>query len=553
MGQIRTHVIVAVAALAYATAPVFAQCVENQKLAPPDQYACQRFGTSVSISADRMVVGATNDSAYVFRSDGDLWLLEQQLSISDSTPRAFGYSVSISEDKVVVGAAQSAYVFRLNGGSWIEEQRLSRAGPDPYQFLWRVAVSGDTIVVGTNAVNCATGTSGVLCGAAYVFRYDGSSWVEEQKLTASDTDSRDLFGSSVAVRGDTIVVGAYQADGATAIVSGAAYVYRFDGSSWVEEQKLTASDAAPGSRFGFSVFLSEDTAIIGAPNAACEAGYYCGAAYIYRFDGSSWFEEQKLIASDAESEDTFGGNVTVGEDTAVVGAIGKRCAAGDRCGAAYVYEYDGSAWVERQRLTASDPFAFGYFGGSVAARGDLTVVGADPYSEIDCGAAYVFACRLFPTILNLDINPGSCPNLVNPRSHGVVRVAIVGTVDVDVATINPDSLTLARVDGVGAGVKPLARQPGGRTDIRDLATPYEDEVCGCHKLHGDGIADLLLRFSTAELSSALELEEVPQGTTLELVLRGILQDGTTFEASDCIQIPGNSRESRRPPQKDKPR
>lgn len=107
--------------------------------------------------------------------------------------------------------------------------------------------------------------------------------------------------------------------------------------------------------------------------------------------------------------------------------------------------------------------------------------------------------------MNLDVKPGSCPNPVNPKSKGVVPVAVVGSLDFDVAT------------------------------------PFDGEPCACHKLRGDGIDDLTLTFSTSEMSRALELNESPKGETIELVLRGRLQDGTTFEATDCIVMPGSRR------------
>ena len=138
----------------------------------------------------------------------------------------------------------------------------------------------------------------------------------------------------------------------------------------------------------------------------------------------------------------------------------------------------------------------------------------------------------------LDIRPGSCPNPVNPRSRGVVPVALVGGLEFDVATVDPDSLILTRADDVGGSVLPLSDRRGPRIIIEDLVSPLITDPCECHPLGGDGIDDLSLKFSTAEMSRALELNALPRGETIELVLRGTLQDGTAFEATDCIVIPG---------------
>ncbi len=142
----------------------------------------------------------------------------------------------------------------------------------------------------------------------------------------------------------------------------------------------------------------------------------------------------------------------------------------------------------------------------------------------------------------LDIKPGSCPNPVNPRSKGVVPVALVGSTSFDVTVVDAASLTLARADGVGGSIAPLS--DARRARVGDVATPFVGESCDCHESGGDGVLDLSLKFSTLDMSWALELDTLARGTIVELVLRGALLDGTTFEARDCIVIPGKNRESR---------
>ena len=183
------------------------------------------------------------------------------------------------------------------------------------------------------------------------------------KLTASDAAAQDRFGRSVSLSGDVAIVGAPQQ------FSGAAYVYRFDGTTWSEEQKLTASDGAAGDAFGTTVSVSGPVAVVGAP-LHDDAGNYSGAAYVYRFNGTTWTEEQKLIASDAAAEDFFGGSVAVDGNVVVVGAHGDDDA-GSRSGAVYVYRFGGMNWIEEQKLTASDGVANDAFGVSVSTAGDV--------------------------------------------------------------------------------------------------------------------------------------------------------------------------------------
>ena len=233
-----------------------------------------------------------------------------------------------------------------------EQQKLTAddAGAN-YRFGKSVSVSGQTVVVGSPFDSCGTGVS---CGAAYVYRLNGTSWVAEQKLTASDATVEDHFGGSVSVSGETIVVGAAQDDCAAGVNCGSTYVFRFNGTSWVEEQKLTASDAAWQAWFGVSVTVGGDTVVVGADTISCAAGFACGAAYVFRFNGTSWVEEEKLTASDAAPFDQFGNSVSVTRNTVVVGAYLDACTTiGTRCGSAYVFTFNGTSWPRRRRRSAS--------------------------------------------------------------------------------------------------------------------------------------------------------------------------------------------------------
>jgi microcompartment protein CcmL/EutN len=374
---------------------------EVAKLTASDAASGDQFGTSVAVSGDTAVIGAFLDddagsgsgSVYVFTRSGTTWTEQQKLTASDAAAAdIFGNSVSVSGDTAVIGAVQdddaggtsgSAYVFTRSGTTWTEEAKLTAsdaAAGD--RFGNSVAVSGDTAVVGAFLDDDAGGTS----GSAYVFTRSGTTWTEQQKLTASDAAANDEFGISVAVTGDTTVIGAT----GDANESGAAYVFTRSGTTWTEQAKLIASDVALDDDFGRSVAVTGDTAVVGA-SSNDDAGSGSGSAYVFIRSGTTWTEEAKLTASDAAAADIFGNSVSVSGDTAVVGASSNDDA-GSGSGSAYVFTRSGTTWTEEAKLTASDAATGDIFGRSVAVSGDTAVVGASSNDDAGSGSgsAYVF-------------------------------------------------------------------------------------------------------------------------------------------------------------------
>ena len=266
---------------------------------------------------------------------GDQTVGEEKLVASDGAAGdLFGYSVAVFGDLVVVGAfhdadngpdSGSAYVFRFNGLTWAQEEKLlPNDGAEGDAFGRSVAVSDDTAVVGA----FHNDDGGPDRGSAYFFRFNGSTW-DEQKVLSSDIANRDHFGSAVAISGDVAVIGCFLDDDVCPSEphcnSGSAYIFRFNGSTWVEEQKLVAADGEEEDHFGQSVAISGDVVVIGAllDDDACPADPECdsGSAYVFRFNGSSWVQEQKLVASDGAAGDLFSDvAVSVSGDTALVGA-----------------------------------------------------------------------------------------------------------------------------------------------------------------------------------------------------------------------------------------
>jgi len=378
--------------------------VEQVKMTASDAAADDWFGASVSLAGDRALVGAYADddagsgsgSAYVFYWDGTSWTEEAKLTASDAAAGDnFGNSVSLSGNRALVGAyfdddagslSGSAYVYYWDGTSWSEEAKLTASdGAAGDIFGASVSLAGNRALVGAIADDDAGSGS----GSAYVFYWDGTSWTEEAKLAASDAAAGDSFGISVSLSGSRALVGVWRDDDG-GIDSGSAYVFFWNGTSWTEEAKLTASDAAAEDRFGRSVSLSGNRALVGAFKDD-DAGVDSGSAYVFFWDGTSWTEEAKLTASDSAADDFFGIALSLSGDRALVGAS-KDEDAGSLSGSAYVFFWDGTSWAEEIKLTASDAAAGDIFGGSVSLAGARALVGAsqDDDDGINSGSAYDF-------------------------------------------------------------------------------------------------------------------------------------------------------------------
>jgi hypothetical protein len=331
---------------------------ETAKLTASDALANDSFGDSVGVSGDTIVVGATGDdhagfgsgSAYVFTKPVSGWTSATETAKLTAFNAAafdrFGKSVGVSGDTIVVGsfgdgsASGSAYVFEKPTAGWTSATETAKltasdaAAGD--QFGWFVAISGDTIVSGAHFDDTNS-------GSAYVFEKPGAVWSgslnEDAKLTAFVAGNR--FGESVGFSDDTIVVGAI----GDASFSGSAYVFEKPASGWSgslnEDAKLTAFVAGAGDRFGESVGVSGDTIVVGAVGDD-DVFLGSGSAYVFEKPDAGWSgslnEDAKLTASDPAFGDQFGRRVAISGDTVVVGApFSDDNVAGQDSGSVYVF------------------------------------------------------------------------------------------------------------------------------------------------------------------------------------------------------------------------
>ncbi len=397
-----------IALSACATAPVETASVEDVKLLADDGEEGDFFGFSVAVSSDAAIIGAFRDdhiagvdagSAYVFtRTANNLWRQQAKLTASDGAANdTFGGKVALSSDTAVIGAIRhdeqgdnsgAAYVFTRSGGAWSQQAKLIATDTvEGDAFGQSIALVGDIMVIGAPHDD----DMGDGAGSVYVFTRSGTVWSQQAKLTAADGAVGDVFGISVALAGDTILVGADLND-EQAVDAGAVYVFTRSGDNWSQQAKLTASDGAETDIFGVRVALSGDTALISARRDDDDVmGVDAGSAYIFVRTGTTWRQQAKLTAADGAADDRFGRSVALVGDVAVIGAMFQDDN-GENSGSAYVFTRSGTVWSQEAKLTAADGAAGDVFGFSVALSGDTAVIGAARNDDNgnEAGSAYIF-------------------------------------------------------------------------------------------------------------------------------------------------------------------
>jgi hypothetical protein len=394
----------------------FGQCdPPDQRLTQSDGVGSDKLGVSVAVSGDRLVAGALGEalagpdsgSALVYRRDAAEWSLEQKLIAADAAPGDFfGRSVAIDADVVVVGAdgdderglnAGAAYVFRLGpDGAWAQEARLfADDGAAGDSLGWSVSIDGPVIAVGAASKNVA----GTWSGAAYVFRHDGSAWKQEQRLAAFDGAPFHFFGESVVVRGDRLIIGAHHAPGA-AIDSGAAYVFESAGGQWVFAGKLVVPGAGSGALVARRVALDADRALLSAEGMPAGAGV--GAVAVFERAGGSWSFVTAILDPDPTPETTFGFSVALSGSWALAGSLlSPDDEPEDRF--ARLFRLDAGEWTHRATLAPSQPLPGEAFAFAAAIHGPTAVVGSF-HKGVD-GALYAYdlsPCEPCPADCNAD-------------------------------------------------------------------------------------------------------------------------------------------------------
>ncbi len=412
--------------------------------------------------------GSTQDYVVTVTIPDSTWTQDAYLKASNNVDGInYGGSVAVSDNLIAVGAYKersnssnidnddgsastdssssywpgAVYVLKKDGSDWVQDAYLKASnGGGGDRFGEAVAISGNRIVVGAtyeqsdgNTIDNADGSAPTnnhssQAGAAYVFKLDGSDWVQDAFLKASNHDGYDDFGTSVAISGDLIVVGSVGEDSNATIIDntdgsasadnsseltndgyGAVYVFKLDGSDWVQDAYLKASNSSGQAEMGFghAVAISGDLIVVGVPEensnstavenadgsaSADVSGSYNGAVYVFKQDGSDWVQDAYLKASNSDKDDLFGYSVAISDDLIVVGAPAEDSdsttidntdgsasdddsSADTDSGAAYVFTKDGSGnWIQDAYLKPSKNTNF--FGYSVSIGDKMIVVGS---------------------------------------------------------------------------------------------------------------------------------------------------------------------------------
>jgi FG-GAP repeat len=313
------------------------------------------------------------------------WFLEATLSSSDNPPN-FGYAVAISGDTILVAANTSIDVYVRPKAGWSSVSNpAARLSTSDAGTLTAVAISGNTVVAGSTQVD---GT-----GAAYVFVEPSGGWknmTQTAKLTASDAMAGDFVGISVAISGNTVVVGALQNNSVGAAFpepngAGSAYVFVKPAAGWsnmTETAKLTASDGASGDDLGYSVVVQGDTIAAGAPNAVINSTTLDGAIYIFQKNGSQWksaTQNAKLTASDGHEVTALGLGLSINGPTLAAAAFDK----------AYVFVKPSTGWANGTQNAELGSTAYTFFGLNSIAIYRESIVAGSPLNNSPFADLYV--------------------------------------------------------------------------------------------------------------------------------------------------------------------
>ena len=387
--------------------PLARLAVQQAQLTGADATAGDVFGYAVALDGDVAVVGAPfktigatihQGAAYIFTRSGAVWSQQAELTPPDGAVEDyFGKSVTIDGSTAIIGAPSktvnghamqgAAYVYTRSGTFWSQQAVFTAGDGVAYDgFASALALEDDLAIVGVPG-RYEDGHYGQ--GVAYVFTRSDDAWSLRTKLTATGGAANDRFGTSLAMDGNSLLVGAPGRRVDLKEGQGAVFAFIGSGASWVQQAELTAADGEVADSFGQSVALDSDTALIGAYDRAVGDRAWQGAAYVFTRTASTWSQQAELTAADGAMRDYFGRSVSLEGDTALVGAQGHLGQ-----GAAYVFTRKGTLWSQRSMLLGADPPGGDAFGFCLDLDGDSALIGSQTRTvgtNTLQGTAYVFA------------------------------------------------------------------------------------------------------------------------------------------------------------------
>jgi len=391
------------------------------------------FGDAVAISGNTVVVGAPYaNAAYVFVYQNATWTQQAKLTTGTNFSVGFGASVGISAETIVVGEKSSganynATVFVRSGSYWTCQATLNI--PHSTFIYPQVAISGDTFVASSYVASPAE-------DSAYVFVRSGNSWTQQADLVPNIRIGG-FFGETVAIDADTAVVGAPGTN--------LCYVFVRSGGVWSEQAQLNNIGGQNDDRFGDAVAISGDTALVGAPFRDTGAGPEHGAALAFARNGANWSLQATLNPdpNNAYNNPRFGYSVAISGNTALVGTP-YYYASGGEIGSVWVFGRNGSQWDGQEMAPTHARASAEHFGAAVAIDGTLAVVGTPQYYYYDLpGRAYVYdgsgACSRFarcdPSVIWVDFaytgsERGCSDQPYNTLAEGIAAVPAGGSLAV---------------------------------------------------------------------------------------------------------------------------
>lgn len=370
----------------------------EQEATATDATSGTQFGSAASLDGSLALIGAdggpgARGAAYFFSKSDGTWSQLQKITPDDAgSGDEFGYRVKLRDDVAVVTsfsatvgghtAQGAAYLFVPDAGSWTQAQKLVADDGIAFDnFGASIALDGSNLVIGANG---ATVGSNPAQGAAYVFTSDGTAWSQTQKVIADDGQAFDNYGIATAMAGDTLFVSAPTAPIDSNNGVGAVYAYTFDGATWTQTQKLVASDGAAFMGFGFALAFDGTTLMVGATGSGGS-----GAVYVFTNEGGIWTEQQRVVADDLGSGDNFGNAISMHGSSALIGADIQTVDGNTSRGAAYLFNYDGVSWTQGHKFTASDGTTDDFFGLAVDYDGGTALI-STLHPDANAGAAYFY-------------------------------------------------------------------------------------------------------------------------------------------------------------------
>ena len=372
------------------------------KLTAPTLVGAAQFGAAVAADGANVLIGAPGDdgaattsgAAYLAEIVNGNWSTLLKLTADDGVAAdQFGSAVAFGADFLAIGArghdaaganAGAVYVFRNSGGLWSQEAKLTPSEVGDTFFGHTVTADGNRIAVGAPY----RGSGATNSGAVYIFEYDGAAWQQIARLTSGSPGGAvlsDLFGWSVDIQGDTLVVGAYLGD--------RVYHYTFANGAWTLAGEVSGVGVQSGDQYGYAVALDGATLVVGAP-ADNTASNSAGAIYIFEDNGSGWSQQAKFIPAVGLAGSRLGWSVAVLGNMIAAGAReSKGLDDRDESGSAYVYVKHDSGWGSEIQLGANDAGVQDHFGQAVAVGATSVIVGApddDSGANTDAGAVYAF-------------------------------------------------------------------------------------------------------------------------------------------------------------------